>query len=568
MTARTRGRAGAGAGQRCSKQRRTAGVQRISNAGRLGHAVCSASDLCGKPRLCTCTPTRPCHRAIWQPASALVFDAAWASLAGSLYGGVVLVGFALSLGASSFVIGVLAAIPFIAQAFQLPAIALVERVQQRKKIAVLSVSLARAFILSLALMPLLTDSAARLTFLVTAQLAITLLGAVTGCALNSWLHQLLPRDRLGAFFSRRLFWATVVSCSGTLAAGLLVDHTPLERLHAYSIAFAGAGLAGFVSSWYLAQVPEPRMERAGPHASILSKIRAPFADPHFRGLLVFMGAWNVASNIAAPFLAVYLMKQLGYTLSTVTTLWVASQVANAFTLYLWGRLSDRLSNKAILAVALPVYFLCMLGLVFAASPARHELTLPLLYLIHVVMGAAAGGIGLATGNIGLKLSPQGRGTTYLSAISIVNSIAGGIAPIVGGALAEWFTSSELSLVIRWTSTGNVSELAVVEIARWEFLFAISFVLGFYVLHALSRIQEGEEYSERVVVQQFALEAVRTVNQLSSIGGLLGTLFTFGRVVERRLFWRSAQAKDVSADDDRAGREASDTRAGGPVPPRH
>lgn len=469
---------------------------------------------------------------------ALVFDAAWASVAGSLYGGVILIGFALSLGANSFVIGVLSAIPLIAQAFQLPAIALVEHVQRRKAIAVPAVTMARVLIVGLALIPFLADSTAQLAFLVAAQFAITFFGAVTGCALNSWLHQLLPREGLGQFFSRRLFWATVVSCSGTLAAGMIVDHAPVERLHAYSIVFAAAGIAGFVSSWYLAQVPEPRMMPAGPSESILSKIRAPFADRDFRRLLVFMAAWNIASNVAAPFLSVYLLKQLGYSLSTVTTLWVASQLANALTLYAWGRVSDRLSNKAILAVALPAYFACMLALIFTDVPAGDTLVLPWLYLIHVVMGAAGGGISLATGNLGLKLAPQGRGTTYLSAIGIVSSIAGGIAPIVGGALAQWLTASQLSLVIRWTSVSQYAELAVVEIARWQFLFAISFVLGFYVLHALSRIDEGEEFSERLVVQQFGLEALRTVNQLSSIGGLLGNFFSFGRLTERRLFWRT------------------------------
>jgi hypothetical protein len=42
----------------------------------------------------------------------LVSDAAWAALVGSLFGGVVLTGFAVALGASPMVIGVLAAIPF------------------------------------------------------------------------------------------------------------------------------------------------------------------------------------------------------------------------------------------------------------------------------------------------------------------------------------------------------------------------------------------------------------------------------------------------------------------------
>jgi MFS family permease len=74
--------------------------------------------------------------------------------------------------------------------------------------------------------------------------------------------------------------------------------------------------------------------------------------------------------VAAPFLAVFLLQQMQFSLSTVPTLWVTSQVANAVVLYIWGRLSDRLSNKAILRVALPLYFVCMLGLAFAAIPMR------------------------------------------------------------------------------------------------------------------------------------------------------------------------------------------------------
>ena len=61
------------------------------------------------------------------------------------------------------------------------------------------------------------------------------------------------------------------------------------------------------------------MQSPGGHASLLSAIGAPFQDRNFRRVIVFMGSWNVASNLAAPFLAVYLLRQLGYPLSTVTS---------------------------------------------------------------------------------------------------------------------------------------------------------------------------------------------------------------------------------------------------------
>jgi MFS family permease len=472
---------------------------------------------------------------------ALVQDAAWASLAGALYGGVMLVGFALALGASPFVIGLLAAIPLISQAAQVPAIALVEHVRKRKRIVVTAVTLARVLILSLAIIPFLPIGSARLTYLVVAQFGVTVLGAVTACALNSWLHQLLPREGLGAFFAKRLFWATAVSCVGTLAAGHTVDHWPTsEHIQAYSVTFGAAALAGFVSSWFLSRVPEPAMTDAGPAGSIVSKIAAPFRDRGFRSVLVYIASWNVASNMAAPFLAVYLLQQMGYALSTVTTLWVTSQVANALTLYLWGRLSDRFSNKAILDVALPLHFLCILWLAVVANFGGHWYTLPVLYAIHLAMGAAGGGIGLATGNLGLKLAPQGQGTAYLAAIGLMASVMGGVTAIIGGALAQWFQSAQLSVIVHWETVAHSGEVALLEFSRWQFLFVISAMLGLYVLHALSRITEGSETSQRVVMQHFALEALRTVNAISSVAGPLGNLFSFGRLIERRLYARRAE----------------------------
>jgi MFS family permease len=470
-----------------------------------------------------------------QGKRALVKDAAWASMVGALYGGVILVGFALELGATPWHIGLLAAIPFLAQVAQVPAIALVERIRQRKKIVVVSVSISRVAISTLAVVALIPDSAVALRTLLVMQVGITLLGSLGGCAVNSWMHQLLAAQGLGALFSRRLFWSTVLASLGALVAGYAVQHWPGgERLHAYAASFAAAGAVGFISIYYLLKVPEPAMQRTGPPTPLLAMLRAPFEDDGFRPVMIFMASWNFASNLAAPFVTVYLLKQLEYGMSTVTMLWIASQVANAMTMYLWGRLSDRLSNKAILSVALPIYLGCVVGLPFTAIPDVHSLTLPLITFIHVAMGAAAGGITLATGNLGLKLAPQGRGTAYLGAVGLAGATAAGLAAITGGALADWFSVRGLNVVIEWTAPGAARDITLMKFRHWEFLFGLSFLCGWYVMHALSRIREGEEHSERVVIQQFVAEASRSISHLSSVDGLKGMLVPFGRVRDRRL----------------------------------
>ncbi len=473
----------------------------------------------------------------------LVRDLAWASITGAFSGGVILVAFALALGASPVQVGLLASIPFITQAAQLPATLLIERLRRRRLIGVLTITAARVLIASLALLPLLPSLPAALQLLIAAHVLISLLHAVGGCAVNSWLHQLIPPGELGHFFARRLFSGTLMACAATLAAGALVDRGLFEQpLSAYSAAFVIAGLTGFVSSWYLARAPEPQMLNAGPERPMAQQLWGPFHDTNFRKLLLFMGAWTVASNVTGPFLTVYLIEQRGYSISTVTLLSITSQLANALTLYLWGRLSDRLSNKAVLAVALPVHFVCMLALVLADAVDSAAWQLTLLYLIHLILGVATGGIGLAMGNLGLKLAPQGQGTAYLAAIGLVCAVTGGLAPVVAGALAQAFQALELSAVVRWSSPGGTEEVRLLSFAHWEFLFALSAMMGLYVMHALSRINEGREVSERRVVQEFALEAVRAVGNLSSLGGALGGLFPFERLNERRKWWRAREAR--------------------------
>lgn len=472
----------------------------------------------------------------------LVQDSAWATVCGALFGGVVLAGYAVQAGAGPFEIGLLAAIPYLAQALQLPATVWVDRHGQRKQLSVLLLGGARVIILGLALLPLWPTNAASVPLLLLGKFGICAFSAVAGCAINSWIHQLLSGQPLGGFFSRRLFAGTVLGCVFTFGAGWLVEHPPGGNInHGYAIAFAGSGLAGLASTWCLARCAEPLQRRAGPAVSVRHKLAAPFRDPVFRPLLVMLGSWNFASNFAAPFLTVYLLQQLGYGMGTVTGLWVVSQVTNAVTLYAWGRVSDRLSNKAVLQVALPVFFACTVALVLARAGAPFGLQLALLVGVHALMGVVGGGIGLATGNIGLKLAPASEATSYLAAVGLVSSAAGGVAPLVAGAIAQGMQSSEFEVVVRWMSNASTREISVLHFAHYEFLFAIAAALGLWVMHALSQVQEGEEASERQVVQELLLEARQTVDQISSVGGLFGGLFVFGRLTERRVWFRRREA---------------------------
>ncbi|WP_225975038.1 hypothetical protein [Anseongella ginsenosidimutans] len=84
----------------------------------------------------------------------LVKDGLAAEVMAALTGGTFLVALALSLGASNFQIGLLAALPTLANLFQLLAIYLIHKYANRKAITVICSVLARLPLLLISLLPL------------------------------------------------------------------------------------------------------------------------------------------------------------------------------------------------------------------------------------------------------------------------------------------------------------------------------------------------------------------------------------------------------------------------------
>ncbi|MDP3299578.1 MAG: hypothetical protein Q8M38_05700, partial [Phenylobacterium sp.] len=153
----------------------------------------------------------------------MMVDSAAATAVTAVTSGIVLAAFALYLGASNAVIGLLAALPFLTQLIQAPAVPLVEKLRRRRLIASTAAFCARLTLPVMVAIALLPHNAWSLTALVAAQVVIGSLGAVTSCAWNSWVRDLIPEERLGSFTARRTVIATGVTLSVTIMAGVALD---------------------------------------------------------------------------------------------------------------------------------------------------------------------------------------------------------------------------------------------------------------------------------------------------------------------------------------------------------
>jgi len=226
------------------------------------------------------------------------------------------------------------------------------------------------------------------------------------------------------------------------------------------------------------------------------------------------------ARVSAPFFAVYMLKSLGYAMTTIIALTVASQLSNIAALGLWGTLIDRYSNKAVLQISAPLFLVCTLGWTFTGLAWIGSATLYLLAVIHVLMGVATAGVALGSGNIVMKLSPAGQATAYLAASCVVTATCGAIAPVIGGLCADFFAARELTLAFTWTGGVGQVTVQVLDFHSWTFFFGLACVAGLYSLHRLSFVQETAGTTDKLLVRDLLLEAGRSIRSLSSAAGLL------------------------------------------------
>lgn len=448
----------------------------------------------------------------------------------TLSAGTFLVAFALELGASNLTIGILAGLTPLLQLIQLPSIYLVERFRSRRKIVVFSSLAGRLFLLMMAAIPFLFDPTYGLFFLIIFLAIHSAFAAVASCSWNSWMRDFLPQESLGALFSKRMIWSTIFGIFLSLLGGYFIDQSDLlfpgNPTWVYSVLFVMAFLSGMLGSHFMSRIPEPPIVPSG--LNLIKLISVPLKDTNFRNLIKFLGTWNFAVNLAAPFFTVYMLRRLEIPMSMVIILVTTSQVANLMLLKTWGRISDQYSNKTILAICGPLFVFTILLWTFTTFPDKHFLTIPLLFLIHILMGGSTAGISIASGNIGLKLAPHGGGLAYLAVISIVNSVAAGLAPILGGIFADYFLERKLSLVINWSGPEKSFTIPTIDIQQWDFFFLISFVIGLYSIQRLFFVIEKGEISEKIVLAQIYSELKGHVKNLSSIGGMRSIIgFPFG-----------------------------------------
>lgn len=405
----------------------------------------------------------------WEGASAQVHNV--------LVSNALLSGFALAWGANDFHLGLLGAIPFLAQLFQFVGAYLVDRWADHRRIIVASLGLtARSTWFLIALLPFLLSATSLpvLPLILVVFLLYQLAYCASGPGWVAWMAVLVPERLRGRYLGRRNLVIELVGVLAALGAGAAIDafRSAGRERAGFAVLQVLAGGAGVVCFLLMLRQPDPGHHSPQPEIRWAYLLR-PLQDSRFRRLCVFNLYWCFGLNICLPFLNAHLLKNLGWDFKQLAVLGVITSVASVLMNPVWGRLADRRGCKSVLK-------LCTLGLMhvplyYVFCP--PNMTWPI-YLSGIFYGVFMSGFNLAMFSLTLASLPvqvRAMGSAVLNAVT-------GPATFLSGALSGWVAQHLTTL--HWRA-------GTFALVNYQLLFLSSILLRVPALALLNRVHDPE-----------------------------------------------------------------------------
>ncbi len=352
--------------------------------------------------------------------------------------------YALALGATNFVIGLLSSLPpLLGNLAQLPVIKLMEK-KKRKSIVMTSV-FTQAFLW----LPIILVGFLYFFLNISSQLAANLLiifytlmiiaGSTAGPVWNSWMKDIVKENQ-GEYYGKRNRIAGFVGILSMIIAGITLNYFGKDNFTGFFIILLIACIGRLFSGYLFTKQYEPEFKlEQGYYFSPLEFIKK-MSHNNFGRFVILVSLISFATAIASPFFAVYMLKDLNFSYIEFTIVTLIAPLSTLIFVPFWGKFADKYGNIKVLKITgfmtplMPIYWIAT---IFFIQFNSTLLLVSYLCIFEILSGFVWSGFNLCSVNFIYDAVTRQRIALCATYFNILNSFGTLFGGLLGGILASY-----------------------------------------------------------------------------------------------------------------------------------
>ena len=373
------------------------------------------------------------------------FNAHWFSLFNAIsfqiMMGAPIIVYAKALGASSTVLGIIAAFTPLMTVFQIPAAQHLNRFGYRQFV-LMGWGMRTVLIFVVAAIPVATflDNVSKLVALIAVLFAFNLLRGISSAAWMPWIAHLISEEARGRFLSIDQFFM-YGGCLISLLLSAFVLDAPVDPWD-FALVFFVSAVGGAVSLAFIKRIPEVAPGEAMQRSSQNVPWRHMLSYAPFRELLVFNILYATVLGSLGVFVVEYLRDFSHFDIDTVLYLSAFSFAGALVVLPFCGRVVDLSGSKPLMQVATGMFTL-VIGVWGLISANVLPCSLTIVAALNFLAGAASANFNLANVRITMATVPEMGRNHFFALFTVVTSLGLGGAPVAWGLILDAIGSYEV-----------------------------------------------------------------------------------------------------------------------------
>lgn len=372
------------------------------------------------------------------PYSRGVFNFHWFNFYNSvcfqIIGGAPIVLLAKDLGASSTILGVIAAFMPLMTMLQLPAARYLGNHSYRS-FALMGWSLRSIFIATSAAVPLLFffSRELRLALLVGGLFFFYLLRGISSAAFLPWVTSIVPGETRGRFISiDHSFMYAGAFLTLLLCSLLMSGHVEPWR---YSLVLCFSLLGAMVSLFYMRRIPDRKHHGESVASSEPVRLRTMAAQKPFRNSILFSLLFATVVGGLGVFPVEYLSVQARFSPALINALTSATFLAPLLILQMLGHRVDRFGSLPTIRASI-LLFTVVLGCWFAMSAGIITPSWQLVLLLNFLGGMVLAAFNMANLHLAMAVVPEYGKNHYFAVTTVITGFGMGVVPVLWGWLLD------------------------------------------------------------------------------------------------------------------------------------